>query len=145
MAHPLAKAVPRVLARGTRVACEGGMKPALTLALSTLMLAVVATACSRDEASGTTSTTSVEIAEPRAIHQGNGKDDVAVVQSIRQRLVADGALSMRAKNAVVIVQEGVVTLRGEVVDRAEHDLVIAKVTSVPRVVRVDDRLQIIKE
>lgn len=99
-------------------------------------------ACRDDKQAGTTSTTSVEIADPKATNQANTPEDLDLVASIRRRLVADTALSMRAKNAVVVVQDGVVTLRGNVADRVEHDLVVAKVASVPGVVRVDDRLEL---
>lgn len=115
------------------------MKP-MTATITLVTLALAATACKREERTSTTSTTGVEIADPRATDQHNDKEDLALVQSVRQRLVGDGALSFRAKNAVVVVQDGVVTLRGTVADRVEHDLVIAKVTSIPGVVRIDDRL-----
>lgn len=108
------------------------------LALSLLHLA----ACKRgDDPAGTTSTTGVEIADPKAHDQKNHKDDLVLVQEVRQRLVADDSLSLRAKNIVVVVQDGVATLRGPVVDQVEHDLVIAKIASIPGLVRVDDRLE----
>lgn len=114
----------------------------MKLALAAVTLALACSACNRAEQTSTTSTTSagIEIADPRPTDQSNTKDDLGLVQSIRQRLVSDQGLSLRAKNAVVVVQDGVVTLRGEVADRVEHDLVVAKVASVPQVVRIDDRL-----
>jgi osmotically-inducible protein OsmY len=118
-------------------------RAAVTLALAAAGASAALAACGRDDRAGTpttTSVTSVEIADPKATDQSNSKDDLALVQSVRQRLVGDGMLSFRAKNAVVVVQDGVVTLRGEVADRVDHDLVIAKVASIPQVVRIDDRL-----
>ena len=112
----------------------------VTLALAVGVLQV--TACTRTEDPvGTTSTTSVEIADPKADDQINRKDDLVLVQEVRQRLVSDPTLSFRAKNMIVVVQGGVVTLRGPVVDEVEHDLVIAKVASIPGLQRVDDRLE----
>jgi osmotically-inducible protein OsmY len=113
--------------------------------LAILTLALASAACRNNDAVGTTSTTGAEIADPKAEHQSNTSEDLDLVRDVRQRLVSDGAISMGGKNAIVVVQGGVVTLRGEVVDRVEHDLVIAKVASVPGVVRVDDRLTVAKE
>jgi osmotically-inducible protein OsmY len=48
---------------------------------------------------------------------------------------------MRAKNVVVVVRDGVVTLRGDVANRPEHHLVVARVVSMPGVVRIDDRIE----
>ena len=127
------------LARAVLV--EGVMRShVVTLALAVGVLQV--TACTRTEDPvGTTSTTSVEIADPKADDQINRKDDLVLVQEVRQRLVSDPTLSFRAKNMIVVVQDGVVTLRGPVVDEVEHDLVIAKVASIPGLQRVDDRLE----
>lgn len=117
------------------------MKPrVLTVVLALSLLHVAA--CKRgEEQAGTTTTTGVEIADPKAHDQINQKDDLVLVQEIRQRLVTDPTLSMRAKNIVVVVQDGVATLRGPVVDDVEHDLVIAKIASIPGLVRLDDRLE----
>lgn len=111
------------------------------VASSVAALALLA-ACKKDEPASTTNTTGsgVEIADPRATDQKNTKDDLDLARSVRQRLVADTTLSMRAKNALVVAQEGVVTLRGDVADQVEHNLVVTKVASTPGVVRIDDRL-----
>jgi len=123
------------------VLLRGVMKShVVAVALAATLLQVVACKRSEDPV-GTTSTTGVEIADPKADDQANRKDDLVLVQEVRQRLVADPTLSMRAKNIVVVVQDGVVTLRGPVVDQVEHDLVIAKIASIPGMQRVDDRLE----
>jgi|GEM_PF-2797317 len=116
------------------------LRSMLALAAAASLPLVMVVGCNRTEQVGSTSTTGAEIDDPRAHDQGNTREDLAVVREVRQRLVADGALGIGAKNAVVIVQDGVVTLRGTVADEVEHDLVIQKVVSVPGVVRVDDRL-----
>ncbi len=118
----------------------------MKLVVITLALALASLAACRDaDKVGTTQTTGAEIADPKAANQSNAPDDLELVRAVRQRLVSDRVISMRAKNAVVVVQDGVVTLRGDASDRVDHDLVIAKVISVPGVVRVDDRLVYPKE
>lgn len=106
-----------------------------------LLAPLASAACRGDDATGTATTTShVLVAEPTAADQGNDPDDLALVGRIRRDLVLDRALSARAKNVVVVVRDGVATLRGEVPTRADHERVVARVVSVPGVVRVDDRL-----
>lgn len=119
----------------------------LMLALAGLATLAGSAACRSTDGASTTSvtSTSIEIADPKAHDQSNTPEDLQLVRSVRQRLVADPVISMRAKNAIVVVQDGVVTLRGSVADSVDHDLVIAKVISIPGVVRVDDRLTFAKE
>jgi osmotically-inducible protein OsmY len=96
----------------------------------------------RDETTGTASTTShVLITDPTAADQSNAASDLALAGEIRRALVADERLGMRAKNVVVVVRDGVVTLRGDVANRPEHHLVVARVVSMPGVVRIDDRIE----
>lgn len=116
------------------------MRIALIAVALPALVTLPALACKQAEPTGTSTTTSVEIADPLPTDQSNSKDDLALLQCVRQRLVAGPGLSVRARNAVVVVKDGVVTLRGEVADRVEHDLVVANVASIPLVVRVDDRL-----
>lgn len=85
-------------------------------------------------------TAHVLIPEPTAIDQSNEPRDLAVVGRIRRDLIADRRLSARAKNIVVVVRDGVTTLRGDVASRGDHERVVARVVSVPGVVHVDDRL-----
>lgn len=95
----------------------------------------------RDETTGTASTTShVLIPDPTATDQSNAASDLALAGEIRRALVSDERLGMRAKNVVLVVRDGVVTLRGEVANVHEHDLVVARAVSVPGVVRIDDRI-----
>lgn len=96
----------------------------------------------RDELTGTASTTShVLIPEPTAGDQSNAASDLALAGEIRRDLVADERLGMRAKNLVVVVRDGVVTLRGDVANLQQHQLVVARVASVAGVVRIDDRIE----
>lgn len=106
------------------------------------MLALTAlVACRDDDRAGTTSTTShVMIPEPTAADQSNEANDLALAGEIRRTLVTDEQIGLRGKNVVVVVRNGVVTLRGEVPTAAQHDRVVARVASVPGVVRLDDRI-----
>lgn len=79
-------------------------------------------------------------AEPTAQSQSNAAADLALLGSIRRTLVTDWRLSFRAKNAVLVVRDGVVTVRGSVANEADHDRLVARVVSTPGVVRIDDRL-----
>lgn len=106
-----------------------------------LVLTAALVAC-RDEMTGTASTTShVLIPDPTAGDQSNAASDLALAGEIRRALVSDGRLGMRAKNVVVVVRDGVATLRGDVASLEEHQLVVARVVSVPGVVRLDDRIE----
>jgi osmotically-inducible protein OsmY len=116
-----------------------GMRPPRLVLVLVLGLGLVA--C-RDELTGTASTTShVLIPDPTATDQSNARGDLALAGAIRRSLVADERLGLRAKNVVVVVRDGVVTLRGDVGTLQEHHLLVARVVSVPGVVRVDDRIE----
>ncbi len=78
--------------------------------------------------------------EPTAIDQSMSERDRALVGEVRRRLVVDRGLSFSAKNVVVVVRDGVVTLRGHVRDEADHAALLSIVVSVPEVVRLDDRI-----
>ena len=106
------------------------------------MLALAATACRKDRAATTTTTGGEITAEPVATDQNTDARDVALAAEIRRDLVTDDMLTMRAKNATLIVSDGVVTLRGEVASQADHDRLVARVVSVPGVRRVEDRVRI---
>lgn len=54
-----------------------------------------------------------------AVEQGETEPDRNVTQEIRQKLMADGSLSMQAKNVVITTRDGIVTLKGTVNTEAE--------------------------
>src|SRR5262245_6638436 len=114
------------------------MRPASSLCMRKAIVALcmlLLAGCKSSE----TSTTVLE-PEPTPLDQGTSERDRALVGEVRRRLVTDHDLSFAAKNIVVVVRDGVVTLRGQVRDEADHVAVIRKVVSVPDVVRLDDRL-----
>lgn len=100
-------------------------------------------ACRDDDRASTTRTTShVMIPEPSAVDQSNDPIDLALVGAVRRALVLDGQIGMRSKSVVLVVRDGVVTMRGDVPSVAEHERVVARVVSVPGVVRIDDRIEV---
>ncbi len=52
--------------------------------------------------------------------QGMNAKDTELTRSIRERIVADRNLSMRAKNVTIISQNGLVTLKGAVANNQEQ-------------------------
>lgn len=73
--------------------------------------------------------------------QSNDSGDVELLQSVRQALINDDALSFNAKNVKVIVRNGDVTLRGVVKDAAEHERVVALTRACAGVRSVIDQIE----
>ena len=55
--------------------------------------------------------------------QSNNESDVKLTQSIRKSLMDDDRLSFTSKNVKVITREGHVTLRGQVPNKTERNIV----------------------
>jgi osmotically-inducible protein OsmY len=124
-----------------RIACDPAKRHAccfsersMKLLAATLALVTVA-GCGGDR-----SDRHVIDEDPTAGDQKNAPKDLALLGKVRRTLVTDWGLSFRAKNVVLVVSDGVVTVRGSVTSRAEHDMLVARIVSVPGVVRIDDRL-----
>jgi hyperosmotically inducible periplasmic protein len=77
-----------------------------------------------------------------AEQQSNAKDDLALVQHIRQAVVKDGSLSMNAKNVKIIVRDGKVMLRGPVETPQEKDTIAAKASELAGKGNVDNQLEV---
>jgi len=119
------------------------MKPRFAMLALPAIAALAALVGCRDDRASTTSTTShVVLADPTAGDQSNDPRDLALAGEVRRTMVMDTRLSMRAKSAVVVVRDGVVIVRGDVANQADHDQLVARVVSVPGVVRIDDRTSI---
>jgi osmotically-inducible protein OsmY len=73
--------------------------------------------------------------------QGNDGIDLDITQKIRQEVIKDDSLSMRAKNVKIITVGGVVTLRGPVESDAERASIGSLAMGVPGVKRVDNQLE----
>jgi len=74
--------------------------------------------------------------------QSNEKGDLAIVQKIRQSVVADDALSFNAKNAKIVVNGGAVTLRGPVENEQEKAALEAKAAQVVGKEKVKNELEV---
>jgi len=74
--------------------------------------------------------------------QSESEADRRMTQQIRQAVVADSGLSMKAQNCTIITIGGVVTLRGAVDTAGERQSIARKVDGVAGVRRVDNQLEI---
>lgn len=97
-----------------------------------VLLLFALAACDDDRASTTTIT---------AADQGENAADVQAVAAARRALVADGSLSIRGKNALVVVQRGVATVTGRVENEDERRHVLADVARQPGVTATIDQME----
>ena len=74
--------------------------------------------------------------------QSNSKDDLALTQKIRQAVMKDGSLSMNAKNAKIIAQDGKITLKGPVDSQQEKDTIGAEAGEIAGKDKVDNQLEV---
>ena len=79
---------------------------------------------------------------PTPMRQSNEKADIDLVAKVRQAIVDDESLSMKAHNVKLIANQGVVILRGPVVSEDEKVKVGQIVAGIAGVSRVDNRLDI---
>lgn len=79
---------------------------------------------------------------PTASDQSDDRDDVETTKRIRQALIANKSLSIRARNVKVITREGTVTVRGAVQNESEHQAVLSAAWHGAGPDRVDDQLDI---
>lgn len=63
---------------------------------------------------------------------------------IRQALLADHSLSPNAQNIIILSNNGVVILRGPVLNAAERDAIMSRVKSIQGIMKVDNQLEISK-
>ena len=74
--------------------------------------------------------------------QSNSKDDLALTQKIRQAVMKDGSLSMNAKNAKIIAQNGKITLKGPVDSQQEKDTIGTAAGEIAGKDKVDNQLEV---
>jgi len=79
---------------------------------------------------------------PSVMEQGQSGPDLEITQTIRQAIVADGSLSMNAKNVKVITRNGEVALRGPVESAAEKTTIHRIAEQTAGVTRVVDMLEV---
>ncbi len=75
-------------------------------------------------------------------NQSNTSEDIDVTARIRKSLVADGNLSMDAKNVKIITRDGSVTLRGAVKNENEKKEIQDYASRTPGVKNVDNQLDV---
>lgn len=80
--------------------------------------------------------------EPTADQQKNNQPDRELARQIRRALVNDKSLSMNAHNVKVIVQGGMVTLKGPVNSAEEKQAVEAKAAEVAGADKVSSEIQV---
>ena len=74
--------------------------------------------------------------------QSNNKDDLALTQKVRQAVMKDGSLSINAKNAKIIAQDGKITLKGPVDSQQEKDTIGAQAGEIAGKDKVDNQLEV---
>ena len=110
----------------------------LALALATAVLAFQPDNTERnkrDRAGATTKT---------AQQQGNNKEDLDMVATIRRAIRKDGTLSTNAQNVKIIVDRGHVWLRGPVANEAEMNKVLALAKQSAGEKNVTSQMEVIK-
>ncbi|WP_225318417.1 BON domain-containing protein [Cellvibrio sp. KY-YJ-3] len=75
-------------------------------------------------------------------NQSNAEPDIEVLAAVRSAIVEDDDLSTAAHNVKIMVEEGVVTLRGPVKNANEKKRVEVLARNVAGVVSIDNRLDI---
>ncbi len=124
------------------------MRHAATLEVG-LALALALAACSRRESdadrTGTTRTTgaSSENQPAGAPEQGQSKEDIDVTTRVQRMITDDPTLSTQAKTVRVATRGGMVTLRGQVKDQRERDIIGQRARQIPGVVGVENQLEIV--
>jgi len=73
--------------------------------------------------------------------QSGSERDMKLTQSIRKALMDDDRLSFSSKNVKVITREGHVTLRGQVPNKTEHNVVCELARKVAGAKHVTDDLE----
>jgi osmotically-inducible protein OsmY len=81
-------------------------------------------------------------AHPNATDTSNTKADVDLQALVRKSIVGDDSLSTSAKNVVIVVKGGDVTLRGTVPTADEKTRIGTLATNVAGVTNVDNQIEV---
>ncbi|MCC6272948.1 MAG: BON domain-containing protein [Deltaproteobacteria bacterium] len=81
---------------------------------------------------------------PTPVDQSNEAPDLELTQSLRRALMAEGSLSINAKNVKIVTVRGVVTLRGPVATAAERDWINAKALQLAGTGKVVNQLEVVQ-
>ena len=74
--------------------------------------------------------------------QSDSKDDLALTQKIRQAVMKDASLSIKAKNVKIIARDGTISLRGPVDSQREKDTIAASAGEIAGKDRVNNQLEV---
>jgi hyperosmotically inducible periplasmic protein len=81
-------------------------------------------------------------AKPTPQSQSNAAEDLKILAEVRRAVVAEESFSVMAQNVKIVVENGVVTLRGPVNSEAEKAKIYSLAQSVPGVSRIENQLDI---
>ncbi len=81
-------------------------------------------------------------AHPNATDTSNDKADIDLQALVRKSVVGDDTLSTSAKNVVIVVKSGAVTLRGTVPTADEKTRITTLATNVAGVTNVDNQIEV---
>jgi hypothetical protein len=113
----------------------------LLVALAVALVTVTAPSCRDDKKTSETQTTGATFqSEPVATDQSNSAEDLAIAGEMRRRVMLESKLSASAKNVVIVVRDGVITLRGEIANEDDRKTLRWLASEVHGVARVDDAL-----
>lgn len=76
------------------------------------------------------------------LDQGTSASDIAITRAIRSELTDDHSLSINAQNLKIIINNGVVVLRGPVASQAEADSVLMHAHKVAGVTRIENQIAV---
>lgn len=76
------------------------------------------------------------------LDQNENSTDLTITQQIRRAVVADGSLSINAKNVKIITRNGMVTLRGPVANDQERARIADIAKNISGVSNVDNQLEV---
>jgi hyperosmotically inducible protein len=83
-----------------------------------------------------------ELATVTPLDQGSSERDIELTAQIRKAMVGDSSLSFTAKNTKIITRDGLVTLRGTVVNAREKETIQKTALSIAGKDHVVDELEI---
>jgi hyperosmotically inducible protein len=79
------------------------------------------------------------------IDQNENKADIDITAKIRQRVVSEKDFSINAQNVKIITADGMVTLRGPVNSKTEHDTIERIAREVAGEGKVDNKLEVVPQ
>ena len=69
--------------------------------------------------------------------------DAYITDKLHESLAADRAISEQARRIGVTTNNGIVTLKGQVPNQSDRDIIHAKAVAIPEVIRVEDKIEVV--